>query len=142
MPAPTITQIEEAILATVTALGLFATVQSCGRKEIPSVYVWPSCFVYFDGDEAVVDSPRPIDDAKFKVVVQATNLGGEDQAARDIYSLNDAVRLALRGKTLGLELEPLACESRTCSDYNDSEGMIEYTHTYRTRLYQPVPVAD
>lgn len=142
MATPTITQIEEAILAAITALGLFATCESCGRREIPVVYAYPACFVYFDGDEAVADSPRPIDDAKFKVVIQTANQGGEDQAARDIYSLNDAVRLILRGKTLGLELGPLACESRTCSDYNDSEGMIEYTHTYRTRLYQPVPVAD
>lgn len=142
MPTPTITQIENAILAVITALELFATVESCGRRVIPDVYVYPACFVYFDGDEAVVDAPRPIDDVKVKVVIQAANQGGEDQSARDIYSLNDAVRLIMRGKTLGMELEPFACESRICSDYNDAEGMIEYTHTYRTRLYQPVPVAD
>lgn len=140
MAAPTITQIEEAILAAVTTLGLFATVESCGRREIPAAYAYPAAFVYFDGDEAVVDTPRPIDEAKFKVVIQTTNLGGEDQAARDTYSLNDAVRAALRGKTLDLELEPLACRSRICSDYDESTGMIEYTHTYHTRLYQPVVV--
>lgn len=142
MPAPTIAQIEDAILSVIASLGLFATTETAGRKEIPSTYVYPACFVYFDGDEAVTDTPRPIDSAKFKVVIQSTNQAGEDQAARDIYSLNDEVRTVLRGKTLGLEMEPLACESRTCSDYDDAEGMIEYTHIYRTRLYQPVPVAD
>lgn len=138
MAAPTITQIEEAILTAVTGLGLFATVESCGRKEIPPAYAYPAAFVYFDSDEAVADTPRPVDDAKFKVVLQATNQAGEDQAARDTYSLNDEVRAALRGRSLGLDMEPLVCESRICSDWDSNEGMIEYTHTYRTRLYQPV----
>lgn len=142
MPDTTITTIETAILTVVADLGLFATVDSAGRHEIPDTYTWPAAFVYFDGDDSVTESPRPVDEAQFKVVLQAVNLAGEDQAAQTIYDLNDAVRAALRGKTLGLEMEPLACLSRKLSDYSDNEGMIEYTHTYRTRLYQPVPIAD
>lgn len=141
MATPTITTIEDAVLNTISELDLFATIQSCGRREVPAVYAWPACFIYFDGDEEVAAIPRPVDDARFKVVIQSTNLGGEDQAARDSYSLNDAVRAALRGKSLGLDMEPLACESRICTDYQDDVGMIEYTHTYRTRLYQPVVVS-
>lgn len=142
MPDTTITTVEAAMLTAVADLGLFATVESAGRHEIPDTYAYPAAFAYFDGDDEVTGSPRPIDNALFKVVLQAVNLAGEDQAAQTIYELNDVVRATLRGKTLGLDMEPLACLSRKLTDYRDDEGMIEYTHTYRTRLYQPVPIAD
>jgi|GEM_PF-3365323 len=36
------------------------------------------------------------------------------------------------------DIEPFVCVSRKCTDYDDSDGMIEYTHIYRTRQYQSV----
>jgi hypothetical protein len=134
---PTITQIEEAIISTIDGLNLFATLQSAGRKELPEVYAYPACFVFFDGDKALQSLPRPIDELTFSVAIQVQNLSLEQEAARNAYGLNDLVRAVIRNKTLGLpDIEQFTCASRHCSSYDDSEGVLEYTHTYTTRLYQ------
>lgn len=137
----TAAQIEDKLIATVTALNIFATVLSAGRHVLPEVYAYPAAFVYWDGDSDTGSIPRPVDAVDFKIAVQVENLAGEKLAANDAYTVNDQVRNAIRGKTLGLtDIEPFVCLSRKCTDYHDSEGWIEYTHTYRTRLYNPVPV--
>lgn len=137
----TITTIEDTLLETLLALGIFSTVQSAGRKDIPPVYAYPACFVFFDGDQDTGSLPRPIDTVSFSVVIQIQNLSVESQAAKDAYVVNDLVRNAIRCKTLGLNsIEPFTCASRQCSGYDDSEGVIEYTHTYTTRLYLPVVI--
>ena len=131
--------IEDKIIDAMEGLRIFSTVQSAGRKVIPPVYAYPACFVFFDGDKDTGSIPRPIDDVSFSVVIQIQNMAVEHQAARDAYAINDLVRSALRVKTLGLaNIEPFVCASRQCSGYDDSEGVIEYTHTYTTRLYQSV----
>ena len=137
---PAIALIEQALLDRIAELGIFALVQSAGRKALPSIYGYPACFVHWDGDTDTGTFPRPVDVAAFKVVIQSVNLAAEEQAAADAYELSDLVREAIRGKTLGLnDIEPLVCQSRLCTDYDDTEGMIEYTHTYSTRVYNAVP---
>jgi hypothetical protein len=136
----TIAQIEETLLGAVANLGAFATVQSAGRKALPEIYAYPACFVYWAGDTDAGAVPRPVDVVEFRVVVQVINLATEGLAAQDAYALNDLVRAAIRGKTLGFaSIGPFVCQSRQCTDYDDETGMIEYTHTYSTKLYNPVP---
>lgn len=135
-----VTQMEDILIGVVAALGKFATVESAGRKALPEMYAYPAAFVYFDGDTDTGSVPRPVDEVDFKIVVQSQNLYNEELAAADAYSLNDQVRAVIRGKTLGMQnIEPWRCVSRRCTDYIDDEGIIEYTHVYRTRLYSPVP---
>ena len=137
----TIVEIEDKLLEVIQDLSVFATLQSAGRKDIPEVYAYPACFVFFDGDQDSGSVPRPVDVITFSVAIQVQNLAAEQYAAHDAYTLNDLVRDAIRGKILGLtNIEPFTCASRQCTAYDDSEGVIEYTHTYRTRLYNPVPV--
>lgn len=135
----TITEIENTLLAVIADLDRWAMIQSAGRKVLPDPVYYPACFVIWDGDEDTGSTPRPIDHVDFKVIIQTQNLGSEDMAALDAYALNDLVRLQIRGKVLGIpDIEPFVCVSRKCTDYDDSEGMIEYTHIYRTRQYQPM----
>lgn len=137
--AATVSDIENALLFAVKSLGFFALVQSAGRQTLPDTICYPACFVVWDGDEDSGVISRPIDYASFKIIVQAQNYGSESSAANDVYQLNDLVRAVIRGKRLGfVDIEPFVCVSRSCTGYDDSEGMIEYTHTYKTRLYQPV----
>lgn len=137
MPTPTITTIEQAILDAITSLGVFATIESCGRSAIPDTYTWPAAFAYFDGDAETPDYAEAADTQVFQVVVQNINLAGEQLAALDAYVLIDLVRGAIRGKTLGLdEIEPFRCKSRRLTDYDDSDGMIEYTLTFETTWYR------
>lgn len=132
----TIVEIEDALLDTIVAMGVFATVQSAGRKSIPDVYAYPACFVFFDGDKGTGNTARAVDEVSFSISIQLQNLSAESEAAKNIYLLNDAVRDAIRGKTLGLaNIQPFSCESRICSGYDDSDGVIEYTHVYTTILY-------
>ena len=136
-----IATVEDKLIETVNALGIFATLQSAGRMDIPPVYAYPACFVFFDGDTDTGNVARPVDEVSFSVVVQSQNLSFEQQAAHDIYSINDQVRGAIRSKVLGLaDIEPFTCVSRQCTGYDDSDGVIEYTHIYRTRLYNQVVV--
>jgi hypothetical protein len=135
----TIAEIEDAIIAAITRLGIFATLQSAGRQDIPEVYAYPAAFVFFDGDKDTGNVSRPIDDVLFTVTIQIQNMSQELAAARDAYTINDQVRGVIRFKTLDLaDIAPFACVSRACTGYDDSEGVIEYTHSYQTRLYQPV----
>lgn len=135
----TINEIEDRLLMTLEAMECWAMIQSVGRVALPPVICYPACFVFWDGDEAAAEFPRPIDTVDFKVIIQVQNYSSERIAASDCYTLNDRVRDAIRGKVLEYpDIEPFACLSRRCTDYDDSDGMIEYTHTYRTRLYQPV----
>jgi len=135
----TIAEIEDTLIETIRGLNLFATLQSAGREDIPAVYGYPACFVFFDGDKAVATVPRPVDELDFTVAIQVQNLSLEQGAARGAYAINDQIRAAIRGKSLGIpSLEPFTCVSRQCSGYDDADGVIEYTHIYRTRLYQPV----
>jgi hypothetical protein len=135
----TVATIEDTILQALTNLNCWAMIQSAGRKTLPDSIYYPACFAIWDGDEDAESEPRPIDAVDFKVIIQVQNLAGEDQVATDIYALNDLVRTAIRGKTLGISgIEPFTCKYRRCTDYDDSDGMIEYTHLYRTRQYQPI----
>jgi len=136
---PAVAEIEDALIAEAEALGQFFTVQSSGRKAIPESYSYPACFIFWDNDSEVAGQSRAIDTVDFKVVVQTANLAGESLAAQDAYAINDALRDRIRGKTLGLaSITPFVCLSRRCTDYDDEDGMIEYTHTYRTKVYQAV----
>jgi len=135
--------VETKLLEVITALAVFAHVDTAGRKAIPEpgTYGYPACFVYWDGDDDTGTKPRPVDATDFAVIVQVQNYASEAEAAKDIYTLNDVVRAAIRGKSFGLAgIEPFDCLSRRLTDYAPEEGMIEYTHMYRTRMYQPVPV--
>ncbi len=135
----TVITIEDTLLDVITDLNCWTMVQSAGRKVLPETIYYPACFVFFDGDDAVATHPRPVDSIDFKIVIQVQNMAGENLAANDAYTLNDLVRSKIRGKTLGIpDIKPFTCVSRRCTDYDDSEGMIEYTHIYRTQLYQPV----
>lgn len=137
MPTPTITTIEQAIIDAVSALGIFATIESCGRNVIPDAYAYPAAFIYFDGDSETPDYAEAADKQQYQVIVQNINLSGEQQAAIDAYALIDLVRGAIRGKTLELdEIEPFRCPSRRLTDYDDSDGMIEYTLTFETTWYR------
>ena len=137
----TVAEIEDKLLQVLTALNCWAMVQSAGRKILPETIYYPACFVIWDGDDDTGSKPRPVDNVDFKVIVQTQNLASEDLAAADVYALNDLVRGEIRGKRLGIpDIEPFTCVSRRCTDYDDSDGMIEYTHIYRTRLYNLVPV--
>lgn len=137
MATPTITRIEEAILAAVTTLGFFATVESCGRKELPPAYAYPAAFVYFDGDAETPEYAEYADKQTYVVVVQTTNLVNEAAAALDAYAIIDLVRDAIRGTTLGFaDIAPLRCISRQLTDYVEAEGMIEYTLKFETVWYR------
>ena len=137
----TVAEIEDALLNLLTGLHGWAMIQSAGRKALPDPIYYPACFIIWDGDEDAATLPRPIDYVNFKVILLVQNFASENLAAIDIYTLNDLVRGAIRGKTLGFpDIEPFTCKSRSCTDYDDSDGMIEYTHIYRTRLYNPIVV--
>ena len=136
-----IVTIEDKLIEVITTLGIFATVQSAGRKELPPTYAYPACFVFFDGDKAIATVPRPIDELTFAVAIQVQNMSMERSAAHSAYTINELVRAAIRSKYLGLvDIEPFTCASRLCTGYDDSDGVIEYTHIYNTRLYHPVSI--
>jgi hypothetical protein len=138
---PTVGEAENRLLEVLTALNCWTMIQSCGRKALPETIYYPACFVMWDGDDDTGSKPRPVDATDFKVIIQCQNLAGEDQAAVDVYSLNDLVRAEIRGKTLGIpDIDTFTCVSRRCTDYDDADGMIEYTHIYRTRFYNQIPV--
>lgn len=136
-----IAAIEDALLAAVNALGLFSLVDSAGRDTAPQLLTYPYASVFFIGDGQLVLNPRPIDELRYGVMVSAQNFSSEEEAAADVYRLIDAVRTAIRGKTLGIDdIEPFACRSRELISYED--GVITYLLTVVTRQYQAIPIPD
>lgn len=138
---PTIAAIEDQLITTVRALPVGIYVDSVGRdKEAPAgtIFDYPYASVFFIGDREVVAVPRPIDDEFYGILVSAKNLGSEQEAAADAYLIIDAIRAALRGKTLGFAgIEPFRCLSREFQGYED--GVITYLITISTRQYQSIP---
>lgn len=134
----TIAEIEDALMETIRALGVFRSVHSAGRKALPSLKDHPAAYVFFVSERDTGTKPRPVVELRYDVVVVVKNLGAEKSAAADAYSLTDAVRDAVQGKTLGFaDIEPFACESRELVDY--ASGVIQYALRLKTRQYLPVP---
>lgn len=133
-----IAEIEDKLIETVEALGIFKGVWSIGRRELPASIAHPAAFVYFVSESNTGSRPRPVVDLSFDVVVAVKNLRSEKEAARDAYSIMDSVRDALNGKTLGFtDVEPFTCASREIVGYE--AGVIEYALRFRARQYLPVP---
>jgi hypothetical protein len=131
--------IEDLLITTHKNLGLFAQVVSFGREGEPNVLSLPAALIFFDGDVEVASKGRPVDEIAFHVAVRVQNLASEAAAARDAYTLINASRGAVRGKTLGIPgIEPFKCARRQLTDYDDKDGWIEYTLRFTTRQYQPV----
>jgi len=132
--------IEDVLIDTVKALGIFATVDSAGRDQEPSadtVFSFPYASAFFIGDREVAKQPRPIDELTFGVLVSVKNVRGESAAAADAYALIDSVRLAIRGKTLGIEdIGPFGCPTREMVGYQD--GVMTYLLIFTCRQYQPL----
>lgn len=141
---PTIAEKEDKLIAVIAALEVGIFVDSIGRdKEAPAgqIFDYPYASVFFAGDDEVTASPRPIDDESFGILVSAKNLGGEKDAAADAYAIIDAIRAAIRGKTLGFDgIEPFRVRGRQFQGYED--GVITYLITVSTRQLQPVPTPD
>ncbi len=133
-----IQDIEDKLLEAVGSLLAFAVVSSLVRDGVnPGIY--PAAYTYFAGDGEGETKSRPIDTVEFHIQVRAQNLASEALLARDAYSLINAVRKAIRGKTLGIPgIEPFRCIGRELSDYDEEESTIEYTCKFTTRQYQPV----
>lgn len=133
-----IAEIEDKLIETVEALGIFKGVWSVGRKELPALIAHPAAYVYFVSETDTGTKPRPVTGLVFEVVVAVKNLRSEKEAARDAYSIIDAARDALNGKTLGFtDIEPFVCVSREIVGYE--AGVIEYALRFRARQYLPVP---
>jgi len=133
-----IQDIEDKLLQVINNLQRFAVVASLVRDGAnPGIF--PAAYVYFAGDGEGETRSRPIDTVEFHVQVRAQNLASEAQLARDAYSLINAVRKAIRGKTLGIvAIEPFRCIARELSDYDEDESSIEYTCKFTTRQYQEI----
>ena len=134
----TISQIEDAMISTITALGLFRHVGSIGRKAKPVSLAYPSAFVYFVGDTDTGTRPRPIFETQFEVAVYQSNKGGEAAAAKDTYGLIDSIRDAINGKNLSLDdIDLFYCSGREMIGYED--GIISYAVKFNTRHFLPLP---
>lgn len=141
---PEISEVEDKLIETVDALPLGIYVDSIGRdKTAPSgrIFDYPYASVFFNGDSEVASQPRPIDEEFYGILVSAKNLAGEQEAAADAYVIINAIRAAIRGKTLGFAgIEPFRVRSREFQGYED--GVITYLVTVSTRQYQPIPTPD
>lgn len=141
---PEINEIEDRLITTVRALPLGIYVDSIGRDLEPpagQIFDYPYASLFFDGDQEVAAGPRPIDDEFYGCLVSCKNLGGEQAAAADAYVIINAIRTAIRGKTLGFEgIEPFRVRGRKFQGYED--GVITYLITISTRQYQTIPTPD
>lgn len=134
----TISEIEDILITTVKNLSLFKIVDSLGRKAEPVTLNYPAAFVYFAGNKNTESQPRPIFWTDYDVLVIAKNLQSEDKAAKDAYTLIDAVRDAINGKALGItDIEKFICMSRELAGYDNGE--IAYRLRFQARHYLAVP---
>ena len=132
--------IEDTLINTIKQLGLFQAVSSAGRKGLPQTFRYPSCFVYFVSDRDARTGPRPTIELTYEAMVVDKNLRTEKEAARDVYTLIDAVRDAINGKTLGIpDIEPWTCTGREIAGYEIDTGEIAYVLRFRTRQYLAIP---
>jgi hypothetical protein len=137
----TITEKEDKLIDVITALGLFAVVDSAGRESVDDMgtLVYPACSIMFLGDDNTGVASRPIDDEEYIAFVSTKNLQGEQEAAQDAYALIDATRDAIHGKLLEMTgCEPWKCTSRKLSGYQD--GIITYTLKFTSRQSRSVVI--
>lgn len=135
-----ISEIEDAMITAVSALGLFRQVGSIGRQAKPQALSYPSAFVYFAGDTDTGVRPRPVFNTQYEVAVYQSNKSGEAAAAKDTYDLLDSVRDAINGKALGLtDVDSFVCTGREMIDYE--AGIISYVVKFTTRHMLPVPTS-
>ena len=114
---------EDVILTTVSNLNLFALVDSLGRTGTPELIIYPAAFAYFAGEGR---SAKEIT-AEYHVQVRAQNTASEAAAARDAYTLIDAVRDAIHGKPIFANGDFARCVARELTGWNEEESVIEYT---------------
>jgi hypothetical protein len=134
----TIAEIEDKLLETIKALGLFATLQSVGRQDIPEAYAYPACFVFFAEDGDTEDLKDYATVTAFEVVVQVQNLFSAAAVNRDAYALLDFIKDAISGSNLGfIDAGPFRCSKRQLTGYDDSEGVAEYLIRLEVTWYRP-----
>ena len=114
---------EDVILLAVRGLNLFSLVDSLGRSGEPAMIIYPAAFAYFAGEGR---STKEIT-AEYHVQVRAQNTASEAAAARDAYTLIDAVRDAIHGKPIFAGGDFARCVARELTGWNEEESVIEYT---------------
>ncbi len=134
-----ISEIEDKLIDAVKDLDSFRIVDSLGRNGKPPVINYPSAFVFFADERATDVQSRPIRWLTYVVLVFVKNMASEAKAAKDAYTLIDAVDGAINGKRFGLtDIEAFRCSRRKVEDYD--AGTIVYSLSFTTRHYLPVPV--
>ncbi|MBI5328856.1 MAG: hypothetical protein HZB80_11310 [Deltaproteobacteria bacterium] len=134
----TISEIEDRLITVIKGLSLFKWVDSMGRKGLPATLNYPAALIYFLSEKNTETKPRPVMILTYEAAVIDKNVQSEAKAAKDIYSLVDAVRDAINGKTLEItDIEPFVCGLIEFADYDG--GKITYTMQFQTRHYLPVP---
>jgi hypothetical protein len=129
-----ISGIEDKIIETIKGLNLFKKVDSLGRKDRPAALSYPSAFAFFVSEMSTGVKSRPVMDTVFAVLVVNKNLASESAAAKDSYTLCDAVRDAIHGKDLGItDIEPFEFISRELIDYDS--GVLTYDLRFKTRHF-------
>ena len=125
----TVADVEDLILETVEALHLFRTVDSAGRKALPTAYARPAAFVYAAKEENTGVRSRLVMKETYEVIVAAKHMGSEEKAARTVYDLCDAVRDALHGTNWGVEdLDQFNYEGKEIVEYE--AGNVSYVMTF------------
>jgi hypothetical protein len=138
----TLGQIEDAIIKAVQDLGLFRSVESAGRKALPTTLTYPSAFIYWSDYKDPDSAPRPVPRLEFEAFIADKNVQSEKAAARSTYALVEAIRDVLNGKTLGLpDVKPFKVTSIELADYTTG-GEIDYVMTITTGHQLDVPVPD
>lgn len=128
-----ITALEDALLAAVSALGLFKVVQSAGRDGSFKPLKYPAAAACYYGDRVAASSPRLLVDAEFLVLIKDKNLTDEKAAAQGVYNLIDQVRDAIHGSALShADIEPFYLTGTELIDYDN--GVITYQLTFSCRV--------
>jgi len=134
----TLTAHEDAMMGAVEAIGVFKQLDSIGRKDTPGPIIYPAGFIYFLFERLVTESPRPVYDRFFDVIVKVKNLRSEKDAADDAYSIMDSIKAAVVGKDFGLTgVGPFVCMGAQLGEYEG--GVITYVMGFRAKAYMPVP---
>lgn len=136
--ASTIKEIENAMITTLEASGVFKYVGSIGRDGRPAAINYPAAMVFFNGESDTGNNPRPVRNASFLVAVLVRNLTGEKEAAQDAYDILDTVRDLFLGQTIGLSgIGAFACPARKFGGY--ANGVVTYLNEFTCKVYLNVP---
>lgn len=128
-----IATVENAIISTLDGLSIFANVVSVANETLNVAYKYPRAYVFFISDSLDSDAHRPDYQAEFGVSMVVKNLQTEALGKTAAYTIIDAAKTALHGKTLSVSsIQPLKVISRTLTDFDN--GILTYLMRVTTRI--------